>query len=524
MQMMKQQQQLVMPIMESVFQLAAADRANFLLRLMHSFGGTYICLCCLFFEDGYYSEEINQASSSTGFLAYDLLKEYQHQPIFIVENDFVPGLAFKRRSPYIELNEFDLQRLASVESQRQFYLTAVFMGCKRGEIELGMSLLQQINLETEMMNLFPVDFSQQSPIMELPGTSAQDQTRPSSSSSPSIDSSEYTSLLFSLSSSSYLEEPIFNESPLMIEESTFPISTTVSNLPTPQLQQEEATPFQAFGQLQHTVHAIPTSESTTDAAMTKGNLAILPSDPDPDPFSISLQQTQASAFRRYRKGLAPLGRLEARDRRQSVIKSSIAYLKSLGYQRLQQRVHGNCPTSAQLHHIISERRRRKKINESVQALRTFLPARTKKDQASVLKSTKEYLSTLESRISELSQRNQHLEEQLLFLKKNNNDRDHHQDGTVESSPSSPSVRLMPIAESTSEQRLVDLQVTSMGGALMLTDLTIQILEFLKQFKEIKLESLEAQSHRQGPNRLIMRLRIDQNGINTCGDVRRECAM
>ncbi|GAB4853782.1 hypothetical protein Ancab_017975 [Ancistrocladus abbreviatus] len=506
--------------MDSVFQLTSMDRANFLLSLMQSCRCTYFCLWsysshhnCLSFEDGYYHEEINQIGSASR--AGSLFIEYQQQPIFIVENDFVPGLAFKRRSPYMALQEADLQRLASTESQRQFYLearikTAVFMGCTRGEIELGTPNLPQINLEMEMQKWFSEDFSRQSPLVqELPQTTTQEQTRPSSSSSPSIGSPEYTSLLFSLPSSSYFPEQVLKEAPLMIEEPSKQISTTTSTLTTPRQQRQEAASFAAFRQLQNP--PFPTPEFT-DAAIARAILAVLSS---PDPSSSILQQTQASAFKRYKKPSAPSGRLGAASvRRQNSMKRSMALLRSLNYKRLQLQAQASRPTSTQLHHMISERKRREKINESLQALRSLLPPGTKKDKASVLRSTKEYLSCLKSQISQLSQRNQQLEEQLQSMKKNHN---HAQDQVVvhhspppASTDTRPNVRVITLAESTSEHRFVNLQVTCVGDSLMLTDLIIRILEFLKQFKEIKLEFTEAQTHPGGQNQLIMRLRIEEN--------------
>ncbi|KAK4396904.1 putative transcription factor [Sesamum angolense] len=62
--------------------------------------------------------------------------------------------------------------------------------------------------------------------------------------------------------------------------------------------------------------------------------------------------------------------------------------------------------------MISERRRREKLNESFQILRSLLPPGSKKDKASVLSSTTEYLSSLKSQVEELSKRNQMLESQL----------------------------------------------------------------------------------------------------------------
>uniref|UniRef100_M8BYA9 Uncharacterized protein n=1 Tax=Aegilops tauschii TaxID=37682 RepID=M8BYA9_AEGTA len=69
-------------------------------------------------------------------------------------------------------------------------------------------------------------------------------------------------------------------------------------------------------------------------------------------------------------------------------------------------------TTSQLHHVISERRRRERLNDSFQTLRALLPPGSKKDKANVLASTTEYMAKLVSQVTQLRERNLQLEAQL----------------------------------------------------------------------------------------------------------------
>ncbi|GMH18080.1 hypothetical protein Nepgr_019921 [Nepenthes gracilis] len=509
--------------MDSVFNLNDADSTSFLLYLMHSYGCTYAFLWsyssthnCLYFKDGYYHQlENNQASSSSaGSLAYRLFEEYRQQTTFInVENDLVPGLAFKRQSPFMELRDVDLQRLASTDSQRLFYLTAVFMACRSGEIELGMSNLSQVNLEMEMKILFPQDFSQQA----LSQRNAREQNRPSSSSSFSMDSPEYSSLLFNIPSSSYLEEQL-KDAPI-IKQSTEPMAiyfSTASLSPQPPPQQPA---FEDFSGYLRDI-PFPTAEST-DSAIARAILTILSSSASSSssqqtkqnfPYESQLAGRKASAFTSYKEkaALEPKEQIKPGELvKQNMRKRGIAFLRGLNFRRRQEYIQESRPAT-QLQHMILERRRREKINESFQALRSLLPPGSKKDKASVLTTTSEYLGSLKAQISELSERNQQLEAQLLSMKeqdRSRNDREVNNGGS--SSDGRLNLQILPISESTSEARIVELQVNLTGNICML-DLVIEILEFLKRVNDVELMSVEAHTAHGGgqSHHLILRLAIE----------------
>ncbi|KAL6984648.1 hypothetical protein U1Q18_018026 [Sarracenia purpurea var. burkii] len=504
--------------MDYIFLLDDGHRASALQDIVQSLGCTYICLWCylpqpsnwLMFMDGFFNEEesdINRPSSSSGSLSRRLFDEYR-QLVFTLENDRIPGLAFKNNLPFMELKESDLQSLASVEAQLQFYRTAIFMGCMAGEVEVGMSTDTQMNLETEMRKWIPEGFSKQEPVKDP--NFPTDQNRPSSSSSSlrslSMDSPEYSPFLF--------KEP-------PIEQALRPISTSLSPLHQAIL---------SFNQFRN--DPIPTPE-TEDAAITNAILAVL-SNPPPPPSSSSSslfhqpqqnlglsvqgnypESQKGSAFKRYRSALAPsLTSMTTRARRSSILKRAFTFFRSLSLMRTQERVQGNRPTTTQLHHMISERKRREKLNESFQALRSLLPPGTKRDKASVLSGTMEHLNSLKAQVMELSRRNRILEAQLNSLPAR--EATDHQEGMIGASSSTErlDVQITHTAESTSESRIIDLRLILRSGECTILDLATRVLEFLKQVEGLSLMSLEADHTQLAEsnfiNRLILRLKIEGN--------------
>nr|XP_051220382.1 putative transcription factor bHLH041 [Lolium perenne] len=83
------------------------------------------------------------------------------------------------------------------------------------------------------------------------------------------------------------------------------------------------------------------------------------------------------------------------------------------YQQQQQQMSPVAESAGnQLQHMISERKRREKLNDSFQALRTVLPPGSKKDKTSILIIAREYLNSLKSKVSDLEEKNRALEAQL----------------------------------------------------------------------------------------------------------------
>ena len=217
-----------------------------------------------------------------------------------------------------------------------------------------------------MKNWFPEDFSQQfSPQFTQPA----DQTRHSSSSSRSMsmDSPEYPqALLYDIPTTPYIQDPL-KEVPLM-EASLGPPSTTIS---TPHHQT-----MQALSQIRSL--NFPSLESEHDA-MTRAILAVLssPSRPSSSSSSYPPALPNVSAFRNYTPASVPTTQMASSSGRQSMLKKSMSYFKNLYLGRRQELMQGSHPTVSQLHHMFSERKRREKLNESFDALRTLLPPGSK---------------------------------------------------------------------------------------------------------------------------------------------------
>ncbi|KAG7984056.1 hypothetical protein I3843_04G138000 [Carya illinoinensis] len=504
--------------MDNTFLLDEAGRVDFFRLIMHSIGNSYICLWSylrhpfnLYFLDGFFYEENNQPSSSSGSKARRLFDEYR-QAAFIVENERVPGIAFKNSLPYVEIQELELQKLASTEAQRQFYQearikTAIFMGCRSGEIEIGFVNVSQVDIEKEMRSLFPGDFSPQiCPIREP--FWRPDQNPPASSSSisltsPSTDSAEYSSLLFNIPSNAHIPE-----TPIEIP--------SFHQMPTTPSPYQEA--MQAFARARNIPFPAPETEN---AAVARAFLAVLSSTPT---SSLSHQPQQnnlpynhrviskPSAFKSYVSALRPTTQRRANLGRQSMLKKSIAFVRSLNSLRVQdQRLQATRPTSThQLHHMISERKRREKLNESFQALRSLLPSGTRKDKASLLTATRDYLSSLKAQIAELTRRNQLLMAQLLPAKEVIN--------VEETSFSNErlGIRIIPhVLDSTIEEPIVELRVTVRGECPM-EDMAIHILGFLKQVENVSLVSMESSTGQMlefiSSSRISLTLKIEENEL------------
>ncbi|CAL9100909.1 unnamed protein product [Musa textilis] len=151
--------------MDSFFLLGAEARGRFLRIAGRTLGCTYICtwtplyhppVNLLISTDGWHHEEDGVLpSSSSGSISLRLFEAYrgslcsiQSGYVFLKKNKInhcIPGLAYKGAPAYIELRDADLMNLAWMNVQREFYQeagikTAVFVGCRNGEIELGMTM------------------------------------------------------------------------------------------------------------------------------------------------------------------------------------------------------------------------------------------------------------------------------------------------------------------------------------------------------------------------------------------------
>ncbi|VFQ83028.1 unnamed protein product [Cuscuta campestris] len=389
-------------------------------------------------------------------------------------------MAFKNNVPYLEVMLPDLERLASNEVQKQFYM---------------------VNMEMEMKTLFPEDFSRQAAatssllarwISSTPPLQP-DPNLPSSSSSSlrslSIDSPE--SLLFNVAATtSYPSVP-----PPPTAEA-FSDHTAMRIHPPPAIQ--------TLGQIRTVDFQSMQSE---EAAIASAFLAVISSS-----SSFHLEEERFSrsstAFRKYGGGARPS--IQA-IRKQSVLKRSIAFFRNLNWLRRQGLIRpASRHTTTQVHHMISERKRREKLNRSFQQLRSLLPPGTKKDKASVLSATTEKLTSLISQVEELRRRNQALEAAEMSMKTAASAREEAVASSASSSPTKVEVRLTSAGEagtttweeSSSSRRGVEVRVRVGGesttGAAGLEVLVVRLMELLKEVGNVGLVSVQAHTTTTSP--------------------------
>ncbi|KAK4764295.1 hypothetical protein SAY87_013733 [Trapa incisa] len=165
--------------------------------------------------------------------------------------------------------------------------------------------------------------------------------------------------------------------------------------------------------------------------------------------------------------------------------------------------------SVQLHHIMTERRRRENYNKCIEALKELLPPDgIKRDKISVLESAREYLTSLEAQIKELHQRNSALEKRLLQAKGAT-----HESSDLAIDGDLVDVRLLksPGSSSNGDQTL-DLQVI-VRSECSIVQLLVRILQFLSKLNNGHLMHIEADNHVTGSKiitRISLRLRMQGN--------------
>ncbi|KAL6888911.1 hypothetical protein ACP4OV_009937 [Aristida adscensionis] len=360
----------------------------------------------------------------------------------------VPGWAYSDGRAYMELPAHDLTSSASLPVQQQFYQEAgikmaAFMGCESGEVEVGVSTATSgtsTDMEASLQQVFSEDFFQQSlleELLQLPPT------RPSSPSS-------------SLPSVSIGDSPAAEGSTSLVRAmaavtsaaTTPPASSGERHHPPPPPPPRFPDPFGRRGGHGH-ARFFPSAEAD-EAVMAQAMIAVIsaasssalpitPSTAPPPPPPGNHRAcrpprrrgTTSTAFRPYNAALAPRApRRQPGAPGQRMIKMGISILRRMhvlrcsreragaGAAMAQQRGYDDeaaapapapAPTSSQLNHMISERRRRERLNESFEVLRGLLPPGSKKDKATVLAKTLEYMNMLLAQISDLEARNRSLE-------------------------------------------------------------------------------------------------------------------
>ncbi|KAJ3692001.1 hypothetical protein LUZ60_012351 [Juncus effusus] len=442
--------------MDTIFLLDMESRTRVLEQAARRLGCVYICLwsplnhpssdvlACM---EAWIREPDGSSLSSMNFEAY-------RRSFCTIVSGCVPGWAFKERLLYFELSESSLMSSASSQVQEQFYRTAIFMGCQNGEIEIGMTSSTLANLQVRVQQVFSEDFIQQMVFDELLQLRSQQRVCSSSSSIPSLSvgSPEYSSLIN--------------------------INTSLSPKPLTPLMQtfQQNTSYNQYINPNH-----PTPESD-DMAMARAMLAVISSSTASTSSSCQVGERKAgssSAFKPYKSDFGPIKTSGVGS--QNMIKRVVALSRRLFFMRSVRETQQEAvvrPTSGQLHHVISERKRREKLNERFDALRKLLPPGSKRDKASVLVNTKDYLNTLIKQISELEERNKNLEAQL-----------NRSEQTLEIGESSERVQvaITRASESNSSSQRINLHIVLRDIECDFNELIIRTLECLK--KEISLSSL-----------------------------------
>ncbi|KAG0462806.1 hypothetical protein HPP92_021282 [Vanilla planifolia] len=369
----------------------------------------------------------------------------------------VPGLAFKRGLPYIELESSALVNLASALGQRQFY--------KEARIKVGGILFSNSSFSAQ--EPLPIDWS-----------------RPSSSSSSfpslSIESPEYSSF-------------------------TDPPGVNFMKATIPQSQQRTVDAYRCL--------QLP-SHQHEDEVLTRAMLAVISSQPIDNQRrmeGIPISHINSSAFKAYDSNTGASFDSQARFVGQKMLKKAITIsrkIHSLNYRYGRGR--GLRPANVQqLQHMMSERKRREKLGESIHMLRRLIPLGSKvpscsfllhklhrknitvaiskqKDKLSVLLKAREYLETLKAQVHELQEKNNKLEMQLQPSKK----------GTAEKirfSREMLEIQVNKASESTSESARINLAVI-IRARVNLADLVLTVLECLKGMAISNMISVDASAY------------------------------
>ncbi|XP_051224676.1 uncharacterized protein [Lolium perenne] len=237
-----------------------------------------------------------------------------------------------------------------------------------------------------------------------------------------------------------------------------------------------------------------------DEAIMRAMMAVMSSG-SPSPTSSASSRAQPfsrdSSVQQQASAMAPHPRGGGNGGHHVMVKSSLAVSPegtSNGASRGQQPDSGN---SGQLYHMMSERKRREKLNDSFLALRSLLPPCSKKDKTTVLTKAAGYLRTLEAQVSELEEKNSKLEKHIPALE---------EDGGTQQ----PRRQRAKVQISKASEEVVSLTVMVMVECDVV-ELVLRILECLRWMEQISVLSVDADTY--SPQVLLkaiasIKLRVD----------------
>lgn len=230
-----------------------------------------------------------------------------------------------------------------------------------------------------------------------------------------------------------------------------------------------------------------------DEAIMRAMMAVM-SSPSPSSSASSRAQpfSRDSSMPQQAAAMAPMVQLRGGGNGHHVmVKSSLAISPertssgSRGQQPEDPRAaNGN---SGQLYHMMSERKRREKLNDSFQALRSLLPPCSKKDKTTVLTKAAGYLKTLEAQVSELEEKNSKLEKHIPASEEEGATHPpRRQRAKVQISKAAA-------AASSSSDEVVNLTVMVMVECDVV-ELVLRILECLRWMEQISVLSVDADTY------------------------------
>lgn len=487
--------------MDFLFDLDDATLQMLLRNTLASLGWTYIALWSidqniqqLVCRVGWYNREMEAGSSSMPeSVAQRVFNAYKLSRFPLGTG--VPSLACNAPR-HIWLSLGALMRYSSGENQREFYRvagieTVVFIPCGNGVLELGTT--STVPEDEQIGQRISSILAILAPFLSVPPEGTRTTSSSSSLPSRSIDSPESSSL-GTFASASNTEPLRTTGEQLNVRPSSVPALDYATAF-TPALSF-----FQPSYQLIRSSGVYIPPQPRIVIQPPGQAIAELPSG--------SIQ----SAFRSWRPSI----RIPPRGIGGShfTFRRSVALLRHIYEERLRHlvvpptsRPPGAPVSSSQVHHMISERRRREKLKESFEALRALLPPGSRRDKASILANTKDYLTSLKSRVEELQQANEQLESALQP----------HEGGSGGNTAETQQASRDPqeaafgsgvtVEELTQEERIVDelsLRVVVENPSDTI-DVMIAILNYLK---EMQLHPISFETERESPlPQFVVNLRI-----------------
>eukprot|EP01018_Ginkgo_biloba_P021750 Gb_15442 [translate_table: standard] len=517
--------------MDFIFYLDDNSRSVVMRMVVRMLGWTHIVIWSLeqniaphlVCKDGWYNSEMEAGPSSMtesiGLRLFNAYKLCRFAP-----EAGVPGLALNASSfIWLALNE--LLNLSSVQAQREFYRlnlvqTVVFIPCESGVIELGTTNMVRADEQIKISSLLTEDIIRRISLQRPPAsTLPMEQGRPSSSSSSlisrSIDSPE-TSSLGTLQGDQTKDADREFLAQLSIPHSVHQFIPLTCKFAPPESAPLHIPPSLHFLQIPSITGVEVITPGITEDCGQEPRSHEISIQPTPEQLQKMLELPSVSNIRRgaFGRWRSSTRRLQTRTTSagQYMFKKCLDIWRNIYAETLRNVVYvsgirsqstGTGVSSSQVHHMISERKRREKLKESFQALRSLLPPSTRKDKASVLASTREYLGSLLSRVEELNKRNQQLES-LISAKGGGTE-----DTPPETSGTSPVTVQISELQNTPSEMEIRLVVQHPSNTI---DFIIALLNSLRQMG-VDIISIRSQDETSQTFRATVRIKIQEASWN-----------